>query len=156
MTSIPENPDALLTRERLADALTEAGYPIKPKTLATKASRGGGPPYRRFGPRVLYTWGDGLRWAQSRLSAPIGSTSEADAAIEIWRPNTDERALCGRFREVAATVIGETAPRRAKNDSPVCDPEAGASREEPIVRARPRALARTIASSRQETLLGGT
>jgi hypothetical protein len=59
MTAIPENPDALLTRERLADALTEAGYPIKQKTLATKASRGGGPPYRRFGPRVLYTWGDG-------------------------------------------------------------------------------------------------
>jgi hypothetical protein len=80
MTLIPENPDALLTREQLADALTEAGYPIKPGTLATKASRGGGPPYRLFGPRVLYTWRDGLKWAQSRLSAPIGSTSEADAA----------------------------------------------------------------------------
>jgi hypothetical protein len=80
MTLIPENPDALLTREQLADALTHAGYPIKPKTLATKASRGGGPLYRRFGPRVIYTWGDGLKWAQSRLSAPIGSTSEADAA----------------------------------------------------------------------------
>ena len=43
MTSIPENADALLTRERLADALTEAGYPIKAATLATKASRGGPP-----------------------------------------------------------------------------------------------------------------
>jgi len=46
MTSIPENLDALLTRDRLAEALTEAGYPTKAKTLATKASRGGGPPYR--------------------------------------------------------------------------------------------------------------
>lgn len=80
MTLIPENVDALLTREQLANALTEAGYPIRPKTLATKASRGGGPRYRHFGPRVLYTWGDGLRWAQSRLSAPIGSTSEAEAS----------------------------------------------------------------------------
>lgn len=80
MTLIPENPNALLTREQLAEALTEAGYPVKSKTLATKASRGGGPPYRRFGPRAIYAWADGLKWAQLRLSAPIGSTSEADAA----------------------------------------------------------------------------
>jgi hypothetical protein len=57
MSMIPESPDALLTREQLAAALTEAGYPTKPKTLATKASRGGGPPYRSFGTRAIYRVG---------------------------------------------------------------------------------------------------
>lgn len=72
------DPDALLTREATAAALTACGFPIKPKTLATKATRGGGPPFRSFGSRVLYRWGDALAWANSRLSLPKGSTSEED------------------------------------------------------------------------------
>jgi hypothetical protein len=75
---IPDDPDALLTREHTAGALANAGYPIKPKTLATKASRGGGPPYRRFGSRALYRWGDALDWAKARLTPLITSTSEED------------------------------------------------------------------------------
>lgn len=71
--------DTLLTRDMAAAALTEAGYPVKSKTLATKATRGGGPPYRLFGVRPLYRWGDALAWAQGRLSAPRRSTSEKDA-----------------------------------------------------------------------------
>jgi hypothetical protein len=36
----------------------------------------------------------------------------ANSMIEMWRPNTDEFALRGRLRTVAAMVIdGETAPR---------------------------------------------
>jgi len=77
---VPQNPDALLTRAQTGAGLREEGYPVADKTLATLASRGGGPPYRRFGARVLYRWGDALEWAQGRLSAPIGSTSELDAA----------------------------------------------------------------------------
>jgi hypothetical protein len=80
MATIPENPDALLTREQVAVALTAAGFPIKPKTLATKACRGGSPPFRKFGARPLYRWGDALEWAKSRLSAPCRSTSEGDGA----------------------------------------------------------------------------
>jgi hypothetical protein len=78
-SSIPSNPDALLTREKTAAALTEAGYPTAPATLATKATRGGGPPYRLFGVKPLYRWGDSIAWAQSRLSQPRRSTSEAAA-----------------------------------------------------------------------------
>jgi hypothetical protein len=78
--SIPDNPDALLTRSRTAEALTEAGFPVKAKTLATKATRGGGPPFSKFGLRVLYRWRDALAWAQGRLSATYCSTSEKDAA----------------------------------------------------------------------------
>jgi hypothetical protein len=71
--------DAFLTREQTAAALTARGFPVKAKTLSTKATRGGGPPYRLFGARVLYRWADALRWAEGRLSAPRGSTSEGDA-----------------------------------------------------------------------------
>jgi hypothetical protein len=77
---IPTNPDALLTRPAFAAALTEAGYPTKPKTLATKATRGGGPPYHRYGPYAVYRWGTGLAWAKARLSPARRSTSEADVS----------------------------------------------------------------------------
>jgi hypothetical protein len=77
---IPNDLDALLTRERTAEALTAKGFPTKPKTLATKATRGGGPPYRLFGARALYRWGDALAWAQARLTEPRTSTSEAEVA----------------------------------------------------------------------------
>jgi hypothetical protein len=80
MSSIPNNLDALLTRDRTAAALTEGGYPTSPKTLATMATRGGGPLFHRFGPRVLYRWRDALDWAEKRLSPALRSTSEADAA----------------------------------------------------------------------------
>lgn len=84
--SIPETSDALLTRSRTAEALTEAGFPVKAKTLATKATRGGGPRYCRFGPRVLYRWNDALAWAEGRLTAPHCSTSEQDAPTTIGSP----------------------------------------------------------------------
>jgi hypothetical protein len=76
---IPDNLDALLTRDKAAAALTERGFPTSPKSLATMATRGGGPRFHRFGPRVLYRWRDALNWAEGRLSPPMESTSEADA-----------------------------------------------------------------------------
>jgi hypothetical protein len=80
---IPENPDVLLTRPKTADALTEAGFPVTEATLATKATRGGGPPFQKFGSRVLYRWGPALQWAEARLSAPRRSTSERDAGMGL-------------------------------------------------------------------------
>ncbi len=50
------------------------------KTLATKATRGGGPPYSLFSGRALYRWGDALDWARALTTQPRRSTSEADAA----------------------------------------------------------------------------
>jgi hypothetical protein len=78
--AIPSDADVLLTRADAAEALTEAGYPTARATLASMATRGGGPVYRHFGPRVVYRWGDLLDWARSRLLEPMRSTSEADAA----------------------------------------------------------------------------
>lgn len=79
MPDIPDSPDKRLTRQRVAEALTEAGYPISHRTLATKATRGGGPPYSLFSGRALYRWGDALDWARSLTTAPRCSTSEAEA-----------------------------------------------------------------------------
>jgi hypothetical protein len=79
MVGIPDNPDVRLTRERTAEALTALGYPVSPRTLSTKATRGGGPPYSLFCGRALYRWGDALDWARSLTTPPRRSTSEADA-----------------------------------------------------------------------------
>jgi hypothetical protein len=75
-TAIPEDSNARLTRDALAKALTAKGYPVKPATLATKATRGGGPPYQLFGARPLYKWSTALSWAESRLSEPRSNSSE--------------------------------------------------------------------------------
>jgi hypothetical protein len=77
-TPIPDTPDTLLRRKAAAEALTAKGFPCSDKTLATKATRGGGPPYRLFGRIPLYRWGDALAWAEGRLTAPQRSTSESD------------------------------------------------------------------------------
>jgi len=71
MTAIPQEPDTLLSRIKTAAALTAAGYPISAATLATKASRGGGPRYSRFGARALYRWGDALAWARANTIASL-------------------------------------------------------------------------------------
>jgi hypothetical protein len=42
MSTIPDNPNALLSREQTAKALTESGFQTEATTLATKATRGGG------------------------------------------------------------------------------------------------------------------
>ena len=70
------SPDDLLTRTQAAAALTAAGFPTAPATLATKACRGGGPLYRTYSGRALYRWADALSWAESCTSAPRRSTSE--------------------------------------------------------------------------------
>jgi len=70
----------LLRRQPCATNLTQAGYPISAKTLASMVSRGGGPPYHKFGRAVLYRWSDVLAWAEARLSPVLTSTSQAEAA----------------------------------------------------------------------------
>jgi hypothetical protein len=72
------DPATMLTRRAAAAALNAAGYPVAETTLATKATRGGGPPFCKFGPRALYKWADLITWAEARLSEPRRSTSEAD------------------------------------------------------------------------------
>jgi hypothetical protein len=74
----PLDRDALLSRKATAAALTALGYRTADKTLSTLASRGGGPPFHRYGAHVLYRWGPTLDWARSRLTSPRRSSAEAD------------------------------------------------------------------------------
>jgi hypothetical protein len=72
-------PETLLTREKAASALTDIGYVTSRATLATKATRGGGPPFKKYGTRPLYRWGDLLSWAEERCTSLRHSSSQADA-----------------------------------------------------------------------------
>lgn len=69
--------DLLLRRKELSKKLTERGYPVAANSLATMATRGGGPPYRKFGRAVLYPWQEALEWAERRLGPLLQSSSEA-------------------------------------------------------------------------------
>lgn len=64
-------------RREAARYLTERGYPTAQRTLEKLACLGGGPIYRVYGRRALYTAADLIAWAQSRTSAPRRHTSEA-------------------------------------------------------------------------------
>ena len=70
------SPAALLSRKELARALSAHGFTITASTLATKATRGGGPKYQQWGRRrVLYAWGDAVAWAEGRLGTVREHTS---------------------------------------------------------------------------------
>lgn len=68
-----------LTRSGAADFLQTQGYPVASATLATMATRGGGPPFAKFGNVALYEEEALLEWAEGRLTPSRRSTSEADA-----------------------------------------------------------------------------
>ncbi len=57
--------------------LAERGLSITKNTLQKYATTGGGPAYRKFGNRVVYTTADLDAWIESKLSGPRTSTSEA-------------------------------------------------------------------------------
>ena len=79
-SSIPSNPDAPLTREQTAAALSEFGFPITVNALGGLAHRGTGPKYALFGKYSLYRWRDALAWAETQLRDPRSSASELAAA----------------------------------------------------------------------------
>lgn len=72
--------EPLLDTEAAAEWLTANGVRRTPATLRKLRCIGGGPRYRRLNGKPYYTEPDLIGWIEARLSAPIGSTSEADAA----------------------------------------------------------------------------
>jgi hypothetical protein len=105
----PTDPETLLTRTVLADALTKAGFPITKATLATKACRGGGPPFRKFGPRPLYPWGGALEWAEGKLGPVVRSTAELDA---VRQPATAASGAAPVAVETGGGAVTPTWPTR--------------------------------------------
>jgi hypothetical protein len=66
-----------LTRKKAANYLTEErGIPTTWKSLQKLASTGGGPQYRLFGQRALYTREDLDAWIDEKLTPARRSTSE--------------------------------------------------------------------------------
>lgn len=64
-----------LERPEAAEYLTAKGLRTSKTTLQKLATIGGGPEYRRFGLRAVYTPEDLDAWAERKLSAPKRSTS---------------------------------------------------------------------------------
>jgi hypothetical protein len=112
-------PETLLARRALALALRERGFPVAEATLATKATRGGGPPYSRFGNRVLYRWGTALAWAEARLTPPAPTAAEATAlqALAYLNPHPDATHVEGGCRQ--QKIASETTHARFSEDASV-------------------------------------
>jgi hypothetical protein len=66
---------AYLTRAEAADYCASKGTPVAKNTLQKFATAGGGPIYRRFGNKALYTRDDLDAWLSKKISAPMQSTS---------------------------------------------------------------------------------
>jgi hypothetical protein len=64
------------TRAETAKLLQERGFPVAISSLATMATRGGGPPYKIFNRTPLYKMEDVMRWAEAKLSKTVVSSAE--------------------------------------------------------------------------------
>lgn len=65
-----------LLRSEAAEYIAARGLPCSAKTLAKLASIGGGPAFRKFGSRAVYTPTDLNAWVDERMTAPVRSTTE--------------------------------------------------------------------------------
>lgn len=110
-------PDTYLPREKVPGALEkELGLRTTKASLATMAVRGGGPKFRKFGPRAVYRWGDVVAWAEAKLSVPRSSTSEGYAL---------DRAAHGKNEPMRET--GAKASRRRRKTHPLAEPHQTAA-----------------------------
>lgn len=66
-----------LERSEAAQYLTDRGLRTSKNTLQKYATVGGGPMYRRFGNRAVYTATDLDAWAEKKLTDPRASSSAA-------------------------------------------------------------------------------
>lgn len=65
-----------LDRREAAVYINSRGLTYSATTLQKLATVGGGPVYRRFGNRAVYTTADLDAWIEQKLSPPRASTSE--------------------------------------------------------------------------------
>jgi hypothetical protein len=83
--AISDDPDTVLTRDQTAVALTQAGFPVRSATLATKACRGGGQ--------------DFLGWIRSRNFPPH---EEREVGKRPPRSGAAAKALTDRIKPLLA------------------------------------------------------
>lgn len=75
------DPKTFLTRFQVSEALEACGIPLSYDTLATKATREGGPPFRIFGKSAVYQWCDVVAWVLETMGEPARTTSEHRARM---------------------------------------------------------------------------
>jgi hypothetical protein len=128
--------DTLLTRPQTAKALTDCGVPTAEKTLSTKASRGGGPPYRLYGKIAIYTWGDVVAWVREIMGESASNATERharDGTPAPSKPSPEKLAAMvdGSRRYNAARVAARKASATLRSEEPRGPPgEAAASKTE--------------------------
>lgn len=73
-----ETPNRFRSRRGAADYLTGQGLKTSWRTLQKFATVGGGPRYRIFGNRAVYTEPDLDEWIEARMSGPRYRASEME------------------------------------------------------------------------------
>jgi hypothetical protein len=102
------DPKTFLTRFQVSEALEACGIPLSYDTLATKATRGGGPPFRIFGKSAVYQWCDVVAWVLETMGEPARTTSEHRARQGMPTP-TPPTMVEGSRRYNAARKATEAA-----------------------------------------------
>jgi hypothetical protein len=84
----------LMRRPKAAEYVREVHFqPLEVSTLATMATRGGGPPYHRIGNTVLYPRDELDAWALERLGRSVSSTSALKLQARAPEPRRDPRRV---------------------------------------------------------------
>ena len=78
-----------LTRVEASEYLSEHGFKTATKSLAKYATVGGGPDYKKFGNRVLYSPSDLIAWAESKTTHINGQSIPATVPATV--PMTAEQ-----------------------------------------------------------------
>jgi hypothetical protein len=107
-SDIPIDPHAMMPRKKLAASLTAIGFRCSAATLACLASRGGGPPFAKWGALAVYEWADGIRWAQAKQTAKRTTAVEGHVLAE--RRKRDRAAI---VRRDARNKVNRAAKRAA-------------------------------------------
>jgi hypothetical protein len=69
-----------MNTEELSEFIFQkTGARVTIHTLQTWRTRGGGPPFHRFGKFVCYDRANSLEWIREKLGKPVHSTSELEA-----------------------------------------------------------------------------
>ncbi len=95
--------DKFLSRTGTAEFLCEQGFPIKASTLECLATRGGGPPYHRFGRRALYDPSEVLVRISTVAKREIGLSAPSCACSKI-------AASVPKGFHLAAAILADSVP----------------------------------------------
>lgn len=114
MTATPT--EKYRSTEEVIAWLAERGLRLRPQTLINWRHVGGGPPFHRFGHRVVYAERGLTNWVEARLGAPLSSTSDQPSTLE------KSSALCRGSRlakRSPAFAVGETNRAAAEHGATV-------------------------------------